>query len=129
MRFLPALLFACVSALPAGAQTTYVAPAAPGSANVAVTGSLEVARNENEVLLTWTLPEGDFRQIEIYRNSHQNTTGRGRVTAVRATTTLYHDVVPDLTVTYWYWVKLTRGDGSVVNIGPVPTPDPSVWTP
>jgi hypothetical protein len=80
-------------------------------------------------MLTWTLPPGEFRQIEIYRNTNNGAPGRTRAAAVRSETVHYMDKVPDLTVTYWYWLKLTRKTGEVVNLGPVPTPSPTVWQP
>lgn len=92
-------------------------------------GALEVARSGSDVLITWTLPAGDFKQIEIYRNTNNGAPGRTRAAAVRNEPRTYMDKVPDLTVTYWYWLKLTRTTGQIVNIGPVPTPTPTVWQP
>lgn len=111
------------------AQTTFVTPAKPGTAEAVKTGTLEVARTGNEVLITWTLPEGEVRLIEIMRHTSPQAPGRGRVAGVRAEPALYADTVPDTQTTYWYWLKLTRPTGQVVNIGPVSTPDPTVWTP
>lgn len=102
--------------------------ATPASA-VTTEGSLEVARSGADVMITWKLPQGEFRQIEIYRNTNNGAPGRSRAAAVRSETMHYMDKVPDLTVTYWYWLKLTRKTGEVVNIGPVPTPSPTVWQP
>jgi hypothetical protein len=129
MRFLPT--FACVAAIaaPVYSQTGDKTSAASASAVAATDGALQIARNGNEVILAWELPAGKMRQIELMRNSNRQAMGRGRVAAVRAETTLYIDEVPDLTVTYWYWLKLTLEDGRIVNIGPVPTPVASVWTP
>lgn len=110
------------------AQTTYVVPAKPGTPEAAANGTLEVARSGVEVLLTWTLPEGEVRTIEIYRNTISEVKGRGRAGAVRTDVTVFHDKVPD-EQTYWYWVKLTRPNGVIVNIGPVATPKAAVWTP
>lgn len=102
--------------------------ATPASA-VTTEGSLEVARSGADVMITWKLPQGEFRQIEIYRNTNNGAPGRTRAAAVRSETVHYMDKVPDLTVTYWYWLKLTRKTGEIVNIGPVPTPSPTVWQP
>jgi hypothetical protein len=110
------------------AQTTYVAPAKPGTPEAAVNGTLEVARSGNEVILTWTLPEGEIRTLEIYRNTQSDVKGRGRAGAIRTDVTVFHDKVPDAQ-TYWYWLKITRPDGVIVNLGPVATPSASVWTP
>ena len=70
------------------AQTTYVAPAKPGTPEAAVNGTLEVARSGNEVILTWTLPEGEARALEIYRNTHSDVKGRGRAGSPRSRTRL-----------------------------------------
>lgn len=128
MRFLTALSVACVLASPAYPQAADTAPAV-AAATEAKPGALQVARNGNEVLVAWELPSGNIRQIELMRNSSSNAVGRDRVAVVRAETTLFIDEVSDLGVTYWYWLKLTFGDGRVVNLGPVATPAPSVWTP
>lgn len=110
------------------AQTTYVTPAAPGTAEAASKGTLEVARSGTDVILTWTLPEGEVRTIEIYRNIQNEVKGRGRAGAVRTDATVFHDTVPDDQI-YWYWLKLTRPNGVVVNVGPVATPKAAVWVP
>lgn len=110
------------------AQTTYVAPAKPGTPEAAQRGTLEVARSGNEVLLTWTLPEGEIRMIEIYRNKTEVAAGRERVGSVRVDVRTWHDQVPDQE-TYWYWLKLTRPNGVIVNLGAVATPKAAVWTP
>lgn len=121
-----ALLGAFAAAL--CAQTTYVVPAKPGTPEAAQKGTLEVARNGNEVLLSWTLPEGEIRMIEIYRNKTEVATGRERVGTVRTDVHTWHDQVPDHE-TYWYWLKLTRPNGVIVNLGAVATPKAAVWTP
>ena len=110
------------------AQTTYMEPAKPGTPEVAVKGALEVARSGNEVILTWTLPEGEVRTIEIYRNTQSDVKGRGRAGTVRSNVVIFHDKVADDQI-YWYWLKLTLPDGRNVNIGPVATPSAAVWTP
>jgi hypothetical protein len=92
-------------------------------------GAIQVARSGADVMITWTLPAGEFKQIEIYRNTNNGAAGRTRSAAVRSETVHYMEKVPDLTVTYWYWLKLTRKTGEVVNIGPSPTPSPTVWQP
>lgn len=123
------LAFFCALALPVAAQTTFVNPAKPGTPEAAVTGSLEIARTGNEVLLTWTLPEGEVRMLEIMRHTSPQAPGRGRVAGVRTEPPIYADSVPDEQATYWYWLKLTRPNGQVINIGPVATPSAAVWRP
>jgi hypothetical protein len=126
LRFIA--LFGCLVAASLCAQTTYIEPAKPGTPEAAVKGTLEVARSGNEVILTWTLPEGEARALEIYRNTHSDVKGRGRAGSIRADATVFHDKVPD-DQTYWYWVKITRPNGVIVNLGPVATPSAAVWTP
>jgi hypothetical protein len=121
-------VFWCLGAASLCAQTTYVAPAKPGTPEASVNGTLEVARSGNEVILTWTLPEGEARTLEIYRNTQSDVKGRGRAGSIRADVTVFHDKVPD-DQTYWYWVKITRPNGVIVNLGPVATPSATVWTP
>lgn len=91
-------------------------------------GSLAVARNGSEVLVSWVLPPGDFRMIEVFRNTNPSTSGRGRASKGRPTA-IFLDTVPDLSVKYYYWLKLTRPDNTILNIGPVGTPSPTVWQP
>ena len=126
---LPLLLACAVASASCAYSQTGDTASAVASPPAATDGALQIARNGNEVILAWELPAGKMRQVELMRNSSSQAMGRGRVAAVRAETTLYIDEVPDLTVTYWYWLKLTHADGRVVNIGPVPTPAPAVWTP
>ena len=128
MSLLRTLALLGVLAAPLCAQTTYIAPAKPGTPEAAARGTLEVARSGDEVILTWTLPEGEVRTIEIYRNNGSDAKGRGRAGTVRTDVTVFHDKVPD-GQTYWYWLKLTRPNGVVVNVGPVSTPAATVWQP
>lgn len=124
-----------VFAVSAFAQTTPTPPApAPASGPAAPAPTpkkitLEVARTGNEVLLTWTLPEGEVRMLEIMRNTTENAQGRGRIGTTRATVNVFSDTVPDATVTYWYWIKITRPSGEVINSSAVATPSAKVWSP
>lgn len=112
-------------------MTATLCPAAEAipTATAPAEGSIEAARTGNEVLLTWKLPTGDFIRSEIYRNTNSTTAGRGRVNTVKTEVTQLLDQVPDLTVTYWYWIKLIRADGTHVNVGPASTPSADVWVP
>ena len=119
----------CAFAFPVFAQTTYV-PSAPVGTESSDAMQLFVARSENEVMITWALPKNvEIKSCEIYRNTNAETKGRGRAATVRAEPAVYIDQVADLNVTYWYWLKLTLASGQVVNVGPVPTPAATVWTP
>ena len=126
MKPLLSLALFSAFALGAFAQTAPV-PAIPPAAQPK--SVLEVARTDNDVLLAWTLPDSDIKSVEIMRNTKDSATGRGRVAAVRKEVLSYKDQVPDTTVVYWYWLKLTRPSGETINIGPVPTPTTKVWTP
>lgn len=110
------------------AQTSYVVPAKPGTPEVATNGSLEIARTADEVLLNWTLPEGEVKSIEIYRNHVNEAKGRVRVGSVNPTAREFHDKVPDEQI-YWYWLKITRPNGVIVNVGATATPSGKVWRP
>jgi hypothetical protein len=115
-------------ALPMTAALCPAAETTPPDA-VPFSGSIEAARTGNEMLLTWRIPDGQFIRTEIFRNTNSSTDGRGRVTTVRTDVAQLIDQVPDLTVTYWYWIKLIRADGTHVNVGPDATPEAQVWSP
>lgn len=85
---------------------------------------LATARGGATVKLAWLLPVSDvgYKAIEIMRNDRAEAPGRARVRAVRATVTSLEDTVPDAAADYWYWLKLTREDGQIRNIGPVAAP-------
>lgn len=121
------LLFALACALcsPVVAQTTYLPSAPEGTEGI----KLNVARSGNEVMITWELPSIEIKQFEIFRHIQKDAKGRTRAAAVRTDPAIYLDQVPDQTTTYWYWLKITLGNGQIVNIGPVSTPSPTVWTP
>ena len=128
----PALALAlCLSAF---AQS---APQSPSAAVAADTTSAEafrrtrlgVVRNGNEVIISWELPNPTVKGLEIFRNTRDQAPGRTRVATVRTQPNAFHDVLPDDSVTYWYWLKITLLSGETVNVGPVATPDGAVWTP
>lgn len=121
------LLFAllCALASPVVAQTTYVSSAPAGTEGI----KLHVARSGNDVMITWELPPIEIKQFEIFRHTRREAQGRGRAAAVRTEPAIFLDQVADQATTYWYWLKITLGNGQVVNIGPVPTPAATVWTP
>ena len=105
-------------------------PKTPASTPAASAVQLLVARNGDEVIVAWEIPAGlEIKGLDIYRNTHEHTSGRNRVDYVRPSPALYRDKVPDPGVAYWYWLKLVLSNGDKVNIGPVRTPDAAVWTP
>lgn len=95
-------------------------PAAPAAAIPTDANPVVTTRNGSVVQVAWVLPVSDvgFKAIEIMRNDHEQAQGRGRVRAVRASVTSIEDTVPDPEANYWYWIKLTRTDGQVQNLGP-----------
>lgn len=126
------LALAGLFALPGFAQSVpSAAPSAASSSSAALIEQciLNVARNGNEVVLSWKLPDADIKQFEIFRNTREQAIGRGRVAAVRIEPAIYYDSVPEPELTYWYWLKITFGSGHVINVGPVTTPAAKVWTP
>ena len=130
----PLLSLALFSAFTLGAfgQTAPApAPATPPAAQPPKTVSvLDVARTENDVLLAWTLPDGEVKMVEVMRNTKDTAPGRDRVASVRKDVLTFKDQVPDAKTVYWYWLKVTRPTGEVINIGPVPTPTKTqVWSP
>lgn len=130
-----AIAWALALSSPAFAQTpSTVPPPAPaptviGEAEALKGTTLNVARNGNEVIVSWILPKADIKQFEIFRNTRDQAPGRTRAAAVRTDPPVFHDTVADTDTTYWYWLKITLMSGETVNIGPVPTPSPKVWTP
>jgi hypothetical protein len=126
-----ALLYALALFGMSAGQMANAAETVPAAIPVvpAKSGSIEVARSGADVLVSWTMPEGEFRQLEIFRNTNSQTAGRGRVATVHDVPPFYMDQAPDLTVTYWYWLKLTRPDGTTLNLGPAATPPATVWQP
>lgn len=90
---------------------------------------MDVARSGNEAFLTWKIPGGDIRALEIFRNTSDNTKGRIRVASLRSSIDVLLDPLPDGQATYWYWVKIMWADGSHTNVGPVATPSGLVWQP
>lgn len=101
------------------------APAAAAPAVAPTAAEPLVARRNGSVVdVSWTLPVSDvgFKAIEIMRNERSEAPGRARVRAVRSTVTTIQDTVPDASANYWYWIKLTRTDGQIQNIGPVAAP-------
>lgn len=128
----PLLSLALFSAFAVGAlaQTAPApTPAASPAAQPKSISILDVARTENDVLLAWTLPEGEVKMVEVMRNTKETASGRDRVASVRKEVLTFKDQVPDAKTVYWYWLKVTRPTGEVINIGPVPTPTTKVWTP
>lgn len=126
--------------LAAFALSAFAQPAPPAPSSAAAQAAdpdveetrktaLHVARNGNEVIVSWVLPKVEIKQFEIFRNTRDQAQGRTRAAAVRTEPAVYYDSVTDAETTYWYWLKITLKSGQVVNVGPVATPVSKVWTP
>ena len=90
---------------------------------------LQVARNSDEVIVTWDLSDLPVKGLDIYRNTSQSTKGRGRLDYVRPAPATFIDKLPDSGATYWYWLKVALTTGESITIGPVPTPNGLGWSP
>jgi hypothetical protein len=108
-------------------------PAAEQSADVAAleAGSkLQVARNGDEVMVSWELPQGaTIKGADIYRNTQERATGRTRLDFARPLPAVYLDKVPDAKTVYWYSIKVVFTDGRSITVGPVASAPVEVWTP
>ena len=129
-----------LSVLAAALALQAFAQAAPSIASTAPTedptitatrkSELQVARNGKEIIVSWVLPKTtEVKQFEIFRNTRDQAAGRVRAATVRTEPAVYFDAVAETDTTYWYWLKITLKNGQVVNVGPVSTPHPQVWTP
>lgn len=98
-------------------------------AHIRAQTKLTVARTGAEVSIRWELPDVEIRGVDLIRNARKEPKGRDRIASVSKKTIQYIDTVPDASATYWYWLKITLKDGRTVGVGPVPTPDATVWTP
>lgn len=125
-------LFTCCLLLDLAAQHEPTAQASTGAAQIAKQMeaiSLSLARDGQEVIVSWTKPTVSLRAFEIFRNDSDAMRGRLRIALVRSDREVIFDTLPDPKTKYWYWIKATSYEGQVVNIGPVATPPSTVWTP
>lgn len=129
MACLLSLTAAAQSASPAPASVAKPVPASVSDEELRSLCQLNLARNGKEVVVSWVLPQFEVKQFEIFRNGTNQAQGRGRVAALRQEVGIYYDSVTDTEATYWYWLKITFGNGHVINVGPVATPNSKVWTP
>ena len=126
------VLFTCTLLSPLAAQPAPPAQSAPDAVQIVKQMEaipLSLARDREEVLVTWTTPTVPIRAFEIFRNDNDGMRGRLRIALVRSDREVIFDTLPNSAGKYWYWIKATSYDGQVVNIGPVATPLATVWTP
>lgn len=76
---------------------------------------------EGTVELSWTLPEGDIRKVDICSHVLSRIEGRRRVATVTKNDTTWSEALPDTKRNYWYSIKVTLADDTVINIGPAST--------
>lgn len=103
---------------------------------VADTAALEaaskllVARNGDEVMVSWELPQGvAIKGVDIFRNTQPRPAGRTRLDFARPQPAVYIDKVPDPKAVYWYSIKVVFTDGRSFTVAAVVTPKADVWTP
>ena len=96
---------------------------------VELSPAIDLVRKGHEVFISWPQLSGPLRRVEIYRNDRAAVEGRARVATITTAVNTYLEKVPDDKAPYWYWLTLTRSDGSTETIGPVATPVAEVWTP
>ncbi len=120
----PAVVVSPAASAPAPVVVKPAAPVLPAIPAVSADKPLATSRAGAIVQVSWVLPPSDigYKGIEIMRNERSEASGRARVRAVRSTVTNLQDTVPDANADYWYWIKLTRQDGQIQNIGPVAAP-------
>ena len=127
---MPARWIVVLCALSSGFLTSFVRaeiPANPAALEAAC--KLSVARNGDEVVVSWALPQVAIKGLDIYRNIQERSAGRTRLDFVHAEPAVYLDKVPAPKAVYWYWIKVVCSDGRIINVGPVATPAADVWTP
>lgn len=126
------VLSTCCLLLPLAAQPVPPVQTPPDAAQVVKQMEaipLNLARDGQEIIISWTTPSVPIRAFEIFRNTNEGMRGRLRIALVRADREMIFDSLPDPAGKYWYWIKATSYDGQVVNVGPVTTPPAKVWTP
>ncbi len=126
------ILSTCCLLLDVAAQSAPSAPTPPDAAQIVKQMEaipLNIARDGQEVIVSWTTPTVPVRAFEIFRNDSDALRGRLRIALVRSDREVIFDALPDPKAKYWYWIKATSYDGQVVNVGPVATPTGTVWTP
>lgn len=109
--------------------TPPAAPAKQITVEPPADAKLVLARNGVDVVVSWTLPPSTYRTIDIMRHTQPEPKGRGRIGTVGPSKPSFLDTLPDKTVTYWYWIKVTNADRSAFYLGPVICKPAEIWTP
>jgi len=65
----------------------------------------------DNIQLSWTV-SGTIGNVQVYRDTDSNPTGRNRIATVSNSSTSYTDSTAATGTTYWYWIKFTAGNKS-----------------
>jgi rhamnogalacturonan endolyase len=72
---------------------------------------LAATAGDGQVDLAWSIQNVNIQQVEIFRDTDSNPSGRGRVGIVGASGTSFTDPTVTNGTTYWYWLKVIDVDG------------------
>jgi endoglucanase len=72
---------------------------------------LVATATSNNIGLTWTV-SGTISNVQVYRDTDSNPSGRTRIATVSASTKSYTDATAAAGTPYWYWIKFTAGGAS-----------------
>ncbi len=72
--------------------------------------SLSATSGDEYVTLSWTTENIDIRNIQIYRDTDSDPSGRTRITTLDSDETSYTDSDVTNGTTYYYWVKIVDTD-------------------
>jgi hypothetical protein len=124
------IVFLCVLNFAFMAQSASAGELLADTAALEAASKLLVARNGDEVIVSWELPQGvAVKGVDIYRNTQPRPAGRTRLDFARPQPAIYTDKVPDPKAVYWYSIKVVFTDGRSIMVGAVVTPTADVWTP
>lgn len=69
----------------------------------------------SSIALSWSVDNVDVTGLEVYRDTDADPQGRTRIASVSSSSREYTDTDVVAGETYYYWIKLTAGNGEVVN--------------
>jgi hypothetical protein len=96
---------------------------------VEMSPAVEVARDGAEVFLSWGRIPGAVQKLELYRGDRPSPENRRRIAELAVLAQVYLDKLPRPDATCWYWLVVTRPDGTTETIGPVDGRAAPAWTP
>lgn len=76
---------------------------------------LSATGTANNIALSWTV-SGSISNVQVYRDTDSNPSGRTRLATVSSSTRNYTDSSATTGTRYWYWIKFSAG-GSSYNSG------------